>query len=500
LITNTNVNTLDAKQGYLLFVRGNRDNITPINTATGSSNVTLRARGTLLQGTQTFSNLATANNFSLVTNPFASPIDWTTIYALANNATNFNGSVNIWDPNVGTRGGFVAINDIGIPSNGASLLTEHLQSGQAFFIQTKTGVSGNPSFIIEETHKSTTNNLDVFRTNTSLEKLKIQLRFTASNIQRIADGVVAIFSNTYSNGIDGRDAEQIANWDEDIALTRNGKELSIESRNTITANDTLFLKIGNLRAAQANYRWVIEPEQLNAAGLTAFLEDNFTNTSTPISLTAATTINFTVSSNAASTAANRFRIVFRNNAALPVTITQIKAQQKGNDVQVLWNTVNEQNIQHYEVEKSTNAQQFSKIATVAAKTASSSNDYSMVDASIPSGTYYYRLKIVEKNGSYNYSKVVRFTIGKGNINTVSIYPNPIKGNTINLQLNNVEKGNYTIKVLNYAGQVVYQSSLQHLGGSATEQLVLSKALASGQYQLEMSNEKGMKMVQTIMKE
>jgi hypothetical protein len=500
LITNTNVNTLDAKQGYLLFVRGNRDNITPINTATGSSNVTLRARGTLLQGTQTFSNLATANNFSLVTNPFASPIDWTTIYALANNATNFNGSVNIWDPNVGTRGGFVAINDIGIPSNGASLLTEHLQSGQAFFIQTKTGVVGNPSFVIEEAHKSNTNNLDVFRTNTSLEKLKIQLRFTASNIQRIADGVVAIFSNTYSNGIDGRDAEQIANWDEDIALTRNGKELSIESRNTITANDTLFLKIGNLRAAQANYRWVIEPEQLNAAGLTAFLEDNFTNTSTPISLTAATTINFTVSSNAASTAANRFRIVFRNNAALPVTITQIKAQQKGNDVQVLWNTVNEQNIQHYEVEKSTNAQQFSKIATVAAKTASSSNDYSMVDASIPSGTYYYRLKIVEKNGSYNYSKVVRFTIGKGNINTVSIYPNPIKGNTINLQLNNVEKGNYTIKVLNYAGQVVYQSSLQHLGGSATEQLVLSKALASGQYQLEMSNEKGMKMVQTIMKE
>lgn len=499
LITNTNVNTLDAKQGYLLFVRGNRDNLAPINTATGNSNVVIRARGTLLQGTQTFSGLATANNFSLVTNPFASPINWTSVYTGAN-ATNFNSSVTIWDPNIGTRGGFVTVNSIGISSSGESLLTEEIQSGQAFFIQTQTGVVGNPSFTIEESHKSTTNNLTVFRTSNQLSKLKIQLRFTASNVQRTADGVVAIFGNSYSNGLDGNDAEQVANWDEDIALSRNGKDLSIESRNTITANDTLYLKIGNLRAAQATYSWLLQPEQLNAVGLEAFLQDNFTNTTTPISLTAATTINFTVSSNAASTAANRFSIVFRNNAALPVTITQFAAQEKDRDVALTWQTAAEQNIAQYEVERSNNAQEFTKIATVAAKANATNNTYTTIDARLTVGTYYYRLRIVEKDGKYSYSKVVPITVGKGIVNTLSIYPNPIKGSTINLQLNNVEKGNYVIRVYSISGQLVYHSSLEHKGGSLTKQMVLAEALSSGSYRVEMMNEKGLRMVATIMKE
>lgn len=194
---NTNVNTLDAKKGYLLFVRGNRDNINTINTTTGSSNVTLRAKGTLAQGDQSFTGLATAGNFSLVTNPFAAPVDWTSI--ISTNTSNFNNSVTIWDPNVNTRGGFVTVNNIGINSNVSSAITQDIQSGQAFFVQTKTGVVGNPTLIIQETHKSSTNNLDVFRSGNQTEKLSIQLKYTANNIDRTADGVVAVFNNSLPN-------------------------------------------------------------------------------------------------------------------------------------------------------------------------------------------------------------------------------------------------------------------------------------------------------------
>jgi hypothetical protein len=498
LITNTNVNTLNAKTGYLLFVRGSRDNISPINTTTGSSNVTLRAKGTLLQGTQTFSNLASNGGYSLVTNPFAAPINWASIYNSLDTSL-FTRQVIIWDPNIGTRGGFVSILDDNIISNDASNLDINIQSGQAFFIKTRSGVTA-PTFTVKEEHKSSTNNLDVFRVSAQIAKLKIQLRFTASNIDRSADGVTAIFANNYSNSVDQNDAEQIANWDEDIALLRNGKELSIESRKTITANDTLFLKIGNLRAAQANYRWVIQPEFLNLPGLTAFLEDAFTNTSTPISLTAATTINFTVSSNAASIVSNRFRIVFKVSAALPVTITQFKAQQKGNNVQLAWNTVNELNIHHYEVEKSTNAQQFTAIAKVMSTSTNNTNQYEAFDANVETGTLYYRLKITEKDGSFNYSKIVSINIGKSGINNFTIFPNPVKGNTIGLQLNNVEKGKYAVKLINSAGQVIYQSILQHNGSSASDQIILSNTVPAGRYQLELSTEKGIRMLQTLIKE
>ena len=498
LITNTNVNTLNAKTGYLLFVRGSRDNISPINTTTGSSNVTLRAKGTLLQGTQTFSNLASNGGYSLVTNPFAAPINWASIYNSLDTSL-FTRQVIIWDPNIGTRGGFVSILDDNIISNDASNLDINIQSGQAFFIKTRSGVTA-PTFTVKEEHKSSTNNLDVFRVSAQIAKLKIQLRFTASNIDRSADGVTAIFANNYSNSVDQNDAEQIANWDEDIALLRNGKELSIESRKTITANDTLFLKIGNLRAAQANYRWVIQPEFLNLPGLTAFMEDAFTNTSTPISLTAATTINFTVSSNAASIISNRFRIVFKVSAALPVTITQFKAQQKGNNVQLAWNTVNELNIHHYEVEKSTNAQQFTAIAKVMSTSTNNTNQYEAFDANVETGTLYYRLKITEKDGSFNYSKIVSINIGKSGINNFTIFPNPVKGNTIGLQLNNVEKGKYAVKLINSAGQVIYQSILQHNGSSASDQIILSNTVPAGRYQLELSTEKGIRMLQTLIKE
>lgn len=498
LITNTNVNTLNAKQGYLLFVRGSRDNISPINTTTGSSNVTLRARGTLLQGTQTFSNLASNGGYSLVTNPFAAPVSWASIYASIDTSL-FDKQVIIWDPNIGSRGGFVSILDDNTISNGASNLDINIQSGQAFFIKSRPNAIA-PSFTIKEEHKTSTNNLDVFRSNTQIAKLKIQLRYTASNVDRSADGVTVVYASNYSNAVDHNDALQMANWDEDIALLRDGKELSIESRNLITANDTLFLKITNLKAAQANYRWVIQPEYLNVPGFTAVIEDAFTNTATPISLTTATTISFSVSSNAASMTSNRFRIVFRATAALPVTITQFKAQQKNNHVQLLWNTANELNIDRYEVEKSTNGQQFTAIAKIISNSNNSSNTYEMSDVNVSTGTMYYKLKIIEKDGSYSYSKVVTINIGKSGTSDFAIYPNPVKGNQIGLQLNNVEKGNYTVRLINNIGQVVYQSSQYINGNNGNEKITLSSTIPAGQYQLEISNGKGIRMLQNLIKE
>lgn len=246
---------------------------------------------------------------------------------------------------------------------------------------------------------------------------------------------------------------------------------------------------------------MLTAENFNAPGLEAFLVDAFTNALTPIGLTGNTTINFTVSSNTATTAANRFKIVFRNATALPVNITNIKAQQKNNDVQVQWTTVNEQNIDSYEVEKSSNAINFKKLETVLSNSTQPNNTYTVVDASVPTGTFYYRIKIVEKNGNNYYSKIVKITIGKNtNANIVNVYPNPVKGNTLQLQLMNVEQGEYVVRIINTQGQVVQQSTLQHTGGSATTSIVLSKAIAAGNYQLEMTSEKGVRIVQKMIKE
>lgn len=296
---------LDAKKGYLIFIRGSRDNINTINTTTGSSNTTLRATGTLLQGTQSFAGLA-ADDFHFVTNPYAAAINWGSIYT--NNAASFTKYAYVWDPNIGTRGGYVSIENDGTTSPSSSL-TQYLQSGQAFFVNTLTGA--DKTLTITEDDKLTGNNsLDIYRSANAVEKLSILLRFTANGKDVLADGVLARYANNYQNTLDDNDAVQMTNMDEDIAIVSNTKKLSIESRNTITEKDTMYLHIANLKASQANYRWVIAPQNFESFRLQAYLIDNYTGTSNAINLSDTTTIPFTVSNIAASRANDRFKIVF----------------------------------------------------------------------------------------------------------------------------------------------------------------------------------------------
>ena len=267
-------------------------------------------------------------------------------------------------------------------------------------------------------------------------------------------------------------------------------------------NDTLYLQTNRLRTAQSTYRWEITPQNIQAAGLEAYLKDNFTNTTTPVSLTANTVINFTVNSNTASTAANRFSIVFKNNAALPVTVTQLKAYQKNNNINVDWTTVQEQNIAAYEVEKSNDAQQFIQLTTVQAKgnNNNTNNTYSTTDATPQTGNNYYRIKVVEKNGSYSYTQVVRVTIDATGNGQITVYPNPIKNSSMNVQLQNMEKGKYILQLISQTGQLVQEEQLEHNGGSGSQTIMLGKHISSGIYQLKLIDVKGKVYQQRIVKE
>ncbi len=483
-VANTNVNTLSATTGYLLYVRGSRNvNLTENNaqniTNGTHGNTTLRATGTVATNDQPFTVSGTLNHFSLVTNPYPSPINWANVIADAANTTKFGTSYTLWDPNGGTRGVYVTVNTGGIASSGVA--TQHIQSGQAFFIQNIDGSS--TTFTIKESHKSTTNNIDVFRTGTQKEMLRAGLYFThTDNSRKQADGVVAVYDNNYSVTLDGDDAMQIANWDEDVAIISNNKELSIESRPLADNGDTIFFNMARLR--EMNYEWEFVAENFNAPGLTAYVQDAFTNTETAISLSGTTVVPFTVTSNAASKAANRFRVVYRTSGVLPVTLTNVKAFQQNNGITVAWNTQSESGMQQYEVEKSANGTSFSKVNTTPAK-AGTSNSYNYFDATPINGANYYRIKAISLNGDVKYSTIVVVRLGdKGT--TLSVYPNPVKGNTVSIALNGLSKGNYTLSVFNQLGQQVLNRVVAHNGGNATQTIDLGK-LSAGLYELRLSN-------------
>ena len=172
--------------------------------------------------------------------------------------------------------------------------------------------------------------------------------------------------------------------------------------------------------------------------------------------------------------------ILRNTdiVVLPVTIIDVKAFIKDKGVQVEWKTANEQNLAVYEVEKSSDGINFKKVGTV---NPTGTTNYSWFDANPNEGNNYYRLKLLDFNGSFKYTKVVLEKIYKDK-NQFIITGNPIKNKTINLKLENVDKGTYYVIVYNEIGQQIANKTVVHNGGSDLQTINLANA-QKGTYQV-----------------
>jgi hypothetical protein len=464
------------------MVRGSRAVDLTTNTPAIDA-TTLDATGTLLTGTVTMNSTAgtprlsaTASYYSLVGNPYASPISWSAL-----TKTDLTGIYYAWDPTQGTRGAYVS-HDGTISSNPtSSAVSDVIQPGQAFFVQNASSVTA-PALVFQEAHK-TTGNTNVFRTQTNNALLSTQLMLTTNAANNHSqDGVAIVCNDNFSNVVNDEDANKMTNPDENIAVERNNKLMSIEKRSMPTNNDIIQLKLWQLAHTNYTLRFIGS----NFAGNpNAYLKDSYLNNETPIDLNGTTDYNFTTTSDAATTAANRFTIVFRSNSSLPVNILNVTAAQKNAGIEVNWNTAAESNMESYEVEESANATTFTKAATVAAKNGAA-NTYTWFDATVTNGDNYYRIKAIEKNGTVKYSNVVKVKIGGKNAE-FTVYPNPVKDGIVSLQMSNVEKGVYTVKIYNNAGQEVANRRIVSNGGSATETITLGKGTAKGNYKMQITN-------------
>jgi hypothetical protein len=248
---------------------------------------------------------------------------------------------------------------------------------------------------------------------------------------------------------------------------------------------------------QQTYEFEFNPAGINP-NTTAVLIDNYTGNKTFLDVTAKTIVPFTVTSATTSSATGRFYIVFKVSGALPVTLTNVKAYQKNTGVQVEWTTQSENNIDRYEVERSSEVQPFAKIGAVNAKGNSNSiTNYSFYDANPFNGVNFYRIKIIDRSGKVTYSQVVKVNISS-KANQITIAPNPVHGNTVIVQFINVQKGSYTISLTNKLGQVIAIKTTDHAEGSSIENITSAKAFTNGVYQLKVSGN-GISVIRQVLK-
>ena len=109
------------------------------------------------------------------------------------------------------------------------------------------------------------------------------------------------------------------------------------------------------------------------------------------------------------------------NCSLPVIINTISATSSKSDAIVAWSTATELNVSRFVIERSIDGSSFSDIGTVNA-VGIGANNYQFTDNAPVNGVNYYRLKSIDNNGSFTYSKVVSVSLLTNN--QLSVFPNP----------------------------------------------------------------------------
>ncbi|WP_020570006.1 choice-of-anchor V domain-containing protein [Neolewinella persica] len=151
-------------------------------------------------------------------------------------------------------------------------------------------------------------------------------------------------------------------------------------------------------------------------------------------------------------------IVNLMEAALPVTLAGIEARAEKNDVLLNWETAEEDNVSHFEVERSTNnAETFVSIGRVAATGFTTSGEgYNFKDANAPNGEHFYRLRMVDFDETFTFSPVVSAKVERSDL-ALRLYPNPAIAE-VNIDAPVLDGGR--LRVLDMNGREVYSGAQQ----------------------------------------
>ncbi|MEP7106660.1 MAG: hypothetical protein ABI760_01735 [Ferruginibacter sp.] len=500
ILPSTNIPISDYA-AYMLFVRGDRSIDLSQGVNAPATNTILRSLGNIRMGDQHFNVAATG--FTILGNPYASPIDLNQIGK--SNSTNIQDNFYIWDPKItGSNGvgGVVNISwdgsvyDITPPP--VSSISQYIQSGSSFYARTNDQATPG-SLVVKETDKKNAGSDNVNRPQNVPGVVKMATNLYSVNSDgttSIVDGVLNSFGDAYSNAVDNMDAVKLSNIAESFSTQRNGQQLVVERRQPVTIADTIYYRMIQMKVKDYNLEF--KATGFENTGLNGFLEDNYLHTSRPVEPNGASIISFTISGESGSYAPDRFRMVFRPVSTLPVTIRTIKAWQQKDAVKVEWKVENELGIKQYEVEMSGGGTGFKWSATLIA-TGNSQGAYNWLDANAQEGNNYYRVKIVGVNGEIHYSSVVKVNIGKGK-EQIKLKSGFITGGAITFRLINMPAGMYGLRLLNCLGQVICTKEVVHTTGNSIETLELNTRPAKGIYIIEFTSQDNKKITEKVFAE
>ncbi|MFI5220905.1 MAG: T9SS type A sorting domain-containing protein [Bacteroidia bacterium] len=403
-------NSASAGTGLYIFVRGDRTLSSPawyIPPFVAQNAVTLNYSGSLNKGsyspTLTYTNtgVATDDGWNFVGNPYASQIDF-----LLLTKSNLASFYYIYNPSTGSY----------VTDNGSTPIA----SGQGFFVQA-TGAS--PSITFTESAKTSSTSTRYFKTNNP----KISMQMIKDSVN--SDIAWIEFVRGASADFDIKeDALKMYNSVINFGVTVNSDTIDLQYNTSpplSLTSDTFklfaYAASGTYKLSFDGFNSVDNSKQIQ-------LIDSFTNTITD--LRANPDYTFSITSNPASNGIGRFYLVITTSSSLPVKLLTFNAEKSSNDrdVNLNWSTASEQASDKFVIQRGLSKENLTDIGVVkAAGNSRKELGYIYLDKNIlteiSSGTMYYRLKQIDKNGTNAFSNIVSVNVEKPS-SKVSVYPNP----------------------------------------------------------------------------
>ena len=182
---------------------------------------------------------------------------------------------------------------------------------------------------------------------------------------------------------------------------------------------------------------------------------------------------------------------------LPVRLGDIKAYEKQQGIHIDWTAYSEQNLSHYEIERSADGSSFAAAGTVTARNLSADTKYNWYDATPLRGTNFYRIKSVDADGQLTYSPVMKVNLDKS-IKGFTVYPNPVTGGYLSVQSSDLSRGDYTVKIYSSGGQQVVAQRFNHSGGAVNKTIQLPAGTKAGVYSLYIESEGNRMLTKSFM--
>ncbi|MEJ7914013.1 MAG: T9SS type A sorting domain-containing protein, partial [Chitinophagaceae bacterium] len=140
-------------------------------------------------------------------------------------------------------------------------------------------------------------------------------------------------------------------------------------------------------------------------------------------------------------------------ATLPVTWFNVDGKHFEGNNRVEWTTVQEKDNAYFLIEASVNSQQFHTVGRTAAVTNyAAPNAYHFIHRNVSSPVTYYRIRQVDKNGSYSFSAVISIYAPGAGTGALSLSPNPVAA-AATLTVGSRFQQPVQLRILNVLGKV-----------------------------------------------